>query len=60
VIMELMFNEEARWEMIKEPFKSGVVLLISCVVFLVCNLRVYSKSSDAVVPFVKSPETKET
>jgi len=59
-IMELMFNEHSRWETIKEPFKIGVVLLISCVVFLVCNLRVYSKSSDAVVPFVKSPETKET
>ena len=59
MIMELMFGE-AEWKMVKEPFKIGVVLLISCVVFLVCNLRVYSKSSDAVVPFAKSPETNET
>ena len=59
-IMELMFNEDVLWKMIKEPFKIGVVALISCVVFLVCNLRVYSKSSDAVVPFAKSPETNET
>jgi hypothetical protein len=58
-IMELMFGD-AEWRMVKEPFKIGVVLLISCVVFLVCNLRIYSKSSDAVVPFVKSPETNET
>ena len=59
MIMELMFGD-AEWKMVKEPFKIGVVLLISCVVFLVCNLRVYSKSSDAVVPFAKSPETNET
>ena len=59
MIMELMFGE-AEWKMVKEPFKIGVVLLISCVAFLVCNLRVYSKSSDAVVPFAKSPETNET
>ena len=57
-IMELMFGE-AEWDMVKEPFKIGVVLLISCVVFLVCNLRVYSKSSDAVVPFAKTSETRE-
>ena len=59
MIMELMFGD-AKWDMVKEPFKIGVVLLISCVVFLVCNLRVYSKSSDTVVPFAKSPETNET
>ena len=58
-IMELMFNEDVLWEMIKEPFKIGVMALISCVVFLVCNLRVYSKSSDAVVPFAKTSETRE-
>ena len=58
-IMELMFNEDALWEMIKEPFKISVMALISCVVFLVCNLRVYSKSSDAVVPFAKTSETRE-
>jgi len=59
MIMELMFGD-AEWDMVKDLFKISVVLLISCVVFLVCNLRVYSKSSDTVVPFVKSPETNET
>ena len=58
MIMELMFGD-AEWDMVKEPFKISVVLLISCVVFLVCNLRVYSKSSDAVVPFAKTSETRE-
>ena len=59
MIMELMFGDP-EWDMVKEPFKISVVALISCVVFLVCNLRVYSESSDGVVPFVKSPETNET
>ena len=56
-ISELAFNDSAKWENnLDQPFKIGIMLLLTSTVFGIANLLVYSKSSDAVVPFVKKPE----